>query len=111
MPRKDIYKDGKPYQFKKNDPRINRKGAPVLPNIKEAIAKGVDTEKVIEALAKKAYKGDVRAAQELFDRGYGRPQQYVDLSNKGDKFDFSNINTDELIGRIEKLIGRKGKNT
>ena len=76
--------------FKKGpDSRRNVKGRPpVLPDLKEAIARLLseedeDTnrlEKVLNALYKKALKGDVRAAQELIDRGYGKPNQKVDMN-------------------------------
>jgi len=89
--RKDIYKDAKP--FIKGDPRINRKGTAKLPDLKAAIAKvlskesgGItELEAILKALKVKAKKGDVRAAQELLDRGYGRPQQSIDHTSQGEK--------------------------
>lgn len=37
-------------------------------------------EQILSALQKKAAKGDVRAAKELLDRGYGLPKQKVEHS-------------------------------
>lgn len=75
--------------FSKGDKRINRKGRPaVLPGLKEAIAKVLAEEKdgvnALEAILKtmraKAVKGDVRAAQELLDRAFGKPKQSIEHS-------------------------------
>lgn len=81
--------------FKKGvDPRRNLKGRPpVLPDLKEAIAK-ILSEKtgditaldaILAALKAKAAKGDVRAAQELLDRGFGKSQQFIDIKSGGNK--------------------------
>jgi ferritin-like metal-binding protein YciE len=86
MGRPDIHKDAKP--FKKNDPRINRAGRPKMPDISEALNKVLNEEKdgitaldaVLKALRNKAVKGDVRAAQELFDRAYGKAKQVTDIN-------------------------------
>lgn len=66
----------------------NPKGRPKLPNLKEAISKVLADgdgdlsvlDHIIIALAKKAAKGDVRAAQELLDRGYGKSKQVIEGS-------------------------------
>ena len=71
----------------------NPKGRPKLPDIKAAMAKvlaeekdGMDAlEAVLKALRTRAIKGDVRAAQELLDRAFGKSRQAMDLS--GDLFD------------------------
>lgn len=43
-----------------------------------------DLPDIYNALAEKAMAGDVPAAKELFDRAYGRAQQYVDLTTDGE---------------------------
>ena len=69
----------------------NPNGRPKMPSLKEAISKILSEEKngqtaldaVLIALFKKALNGDVRAAQELLDRGFGKSQQNIDLSTLG----------------------------
>jgi len=71
----------------------NPKGRPKLPDLKDAIAKVLSEEKdgitaldaILSALRARAAKGDVRAAQELLDRGFGKAKQHVDHTTKGDK--------------------------
>ena len=66
----------------------NPKGRPKLPDLKGAIAQILAEEKdgktaleaILAALRAKAAKGDVRAAQELLDRGYGRATQQIEHS-------------------------------
>lgn len=87
--------------FKKGDQRINRKGRPpVLPDLKNVIAKILSEEKndmtgleaVIRALLIKAVKGDVRASQELLDRYYGKSTQPIDHTTAGEKINPIKIN-------------------
>ena len=67
-------------------------GRPKLPDLKEAIAKILSEEKdghtaldaILAALRAKAAKGDVRAAQELLDRGFGKALQKNENQNSGD---------------------------
>ncbi|NCU32491.1 MAG: hypothetical protein EOM23_06080 [Candidatus Moranbacteria bacterium] len=74
--------------FEKHPERINRKGRPKMPDLKDAIAKILNEEKdgktaldaILAALRAKAAKGDVRAAQELMDRGYGKSKQSIEHS-------------------------------
>jgi ferritin-like metal-binding protein YciE len=73
--------------------RRNPHGRPKMPNLKEAIAKILAEEKdgvsaleaILAALRAKATKGDVRAAQELMDRGFGKAQQFIDHTTDGEK--------------------------
>ena len=70
----------KKHQFKKGESGNPKGRPPILPDLKEAIAKCLANEKdgktalekVLDALYAKALKGDVRAAQELLDRGFGK---------------------------------------
>jgi len=83
--------DGRP--FKRGDKRINREGRPPkLPELETLLAEvlGAETSNrtamkmILAALCKKAQKGDVRAAEVLMDRAYGKlktPSE-IDLTAK-----------------------------
>jgi len=68
----------------------NPNGRPKLPDLSEAIAKVLAEEKdgmtaldaILAALRAKAAKGDVRAAQELLDRGFGKSKHLMDVDIK-----------------------------
>ena len=69
----------------------NLKGRPpVLPELKEVLTKILTQEKdgrtaleaVLTALFNRALKGDVRAAQELLDRYFGKVTQSIDANIK-----------------------------
>jgi len=70
----------------------NPNGRPKLPDLSEAIAKVLAEEKdgmtaldaILAALRAKAAKGDVRAAQELLDRGFGKSKQSMDVTTGGE---------------------------
>jgi N-methylhydantoinase B/oxoprolinase/acetone carboxylase alpha subunit len=84
-----------PHKFKPGQSG-NPKGRPKLIDLKEVIKNEVGDEgiaKVIKALMKRAEAGDVRAIQELLDRGYGKAQSHVDHTSGGEKITI-NINTD-----------------
>lgn len=75
--------------FEKHPERINRKGRPpVLPELKEVIAKIMSEEQkgmtaleaVLRSLLVRAVKGDTRAAAELLDRYYGKAMQTMDMN-------------------------------
>jgi alkylation response protein AidB-like acyl-CoA dehydrogenase len=80
-----------PHRFKKGQSG-NPKGRPKLPDISEALAKVLAEEKdgvtaleaTLRALRAKATKGDVRAAEALLDRAFGKAVQRTDVTS-GDK--------------------------
>jgi hypothetical protein len=69
----------------------NPNGRPKLPDLKEVMAKALSSEKngkaaieeIIDAMKAKAAKGDVRAAEFLFDRGYGKATQDINMRQEG----------------------------
>lgn len=78
--------------FKKGvDERRNITGLNKLPDLKILLADSLgnnvkgktDAQAIIDALRAKAKKGDVRAAEILFDRAWGKAKQEIDLFNKG----------------------------
>jgi hypothetical protein len=79
------YKDIQP-RWKKGESG-NPKGRPKLPNLKDVISAVLGDEKdgksaaeaILMALRNKAIKGDVRAAELLLDRAYGKAKQDVDV--------------------------------
>lgn len=82
--RLDNLKKGK--KFKKGDSRINRNGRPPkLPQLDVLLDKVLGAEQngitaaeaILAALRKKAALGDVRAAEVLMDRAYGKAKQTV----------------------------------
>jgi hypothetical protein len=80
-----------PHRFKKGQTG-NPKGRPKLPDIREVLAKVLAEEKdgvtaleaTLRALRAKATKGDVRAAEALLDRAFGKAVQRTDVTS-GDK--------------------------
>jgi hypothetical protein len=85
----------------------NPKGKPKMPDIKDALIKILSDEKegrtaldaILAALRAKAVKGDVKAAQELLDRAFGKSKQIIeqDIEVKGNAvvIDWSNATQDK----------------
>jgi hypothetical protein len=88
----------------------NPKGRPKLPDISEALAKILADEKdgytaleaTLMALRAKAVKGDIRAAEALLDRAFGKPRQSVDHTTAGDKLPPSAIRVELIAPSIEE---------
>ena len=83
----DNLKKAKP--FTKIDPRINKEGRPKkLPHLEELLANVLGEEKdgktaaeaILMALRGKATRGDVRAAEVLFDRAFGKVKQDIGIT-------------------------------
>jgi hypothetical protein len=79
-----------PHRFKKGQSG-NPKGRPKLPDIREALAKVLADEKdgvtaleaTLRALRNKAVRGDIRAAEVLLDRAFGKAGQTIDVTTNG----------------------------
>jgi hypothetical protein len=83
-------KGAKPFQ--KGNP--GGPGKPKLPDLKEALARSLGEQakdgttaldQIIEALRRKAAQGDVKAAELLLARGFGKPRESVDITSGGEK--------------------------
>ena len=70
--------------FHTNPERINKKGRPtILPEIKELMLNtmgGHHAEDILNAIRARAKKGDIRAAEFLFDRCYGKNPEQISIS-------------------------------
>jgi hypothetical protein len=57
----------------------------ILDEVLGAENKGkTEAQQILAALLKKAKKGDVRAAEILLDRAFGKPKQQIDHTSKGE---------------------------
>jgi hypothetical protein len=81
--------DGKKFQKGKTG---NENGRPKkLPELDKLLADVLGEEKdgvtaaeaILKALRAKATKGDIRAAEVLLDRGYGKAKQSMDITSDG----------------------------
>lgn len=93
-------KKKRPQDFKKGDPRINRKGRPpkdwtwagLLRDLAEQLHEktGVAKKEIIaSALFKEAMKGNVMAIKEFGDRIDGKSKQTTDVTSGGEKINFT----------------------
>jgi len=96
---------------KKGDPSRNPKGRPPMPDLRGAIAdilneqqNGMSAlEAILKALFKRALSGDVRAAQELLDRGFGKSQQSIQHSGELKTINEPTLTNEQLQKLIDKL--------
>lgn len=90
MKKPDNSKNLKPFK-KGDDERRNLKGRPLkLPDLEHLLAEVLGEEKegktaaqaILAALRAKASRGDVRAAEVLLDRAYGKAKQSLEMTGK-----------------------------
>lgn len=70
----------------------NPKGRPKLPDLREVLAKVLADEQngmtaleaTLKALRAKAIRGDIRAAEVLLDRAFGKSVQVADITSGGE---------------------------
>ena len=114
---------GKPNPIRGNKPfpkgvSGNPKGRPKLPDIKDLMAAVLgeeksagmsEAERILRAIRAKAAKGDVRAAEFLYDRGYGKPKQQVDQASfAADPGNDGICHLSQLLALVGALLGRSG---
>jgi hypothetical protein len=105
--------------FRKGDPRINREGRPQkLPAIDELLAKVLNeagsngltrAEIILRKMAIKA-ETDIRAAEMILDRAYGRPRQQIENINNNVN-PFSTLSDEELMGMMNKYVTAYNQST
>lgn len=77
-----------PHKFKKGQSGNPKGRPPKLPELDKLLAQVLGEEKdgitaagvILKAIRAKAAKGDVRAAELLLDRAYGKPKQTLDTT-------------------------------
>lgn len=72
-------KSGNPNGRPKKIPELDKLLADVLGDEKDGITAA---QAILMALRKKAASGDVRAAEVLLERAYGKPKQLIDLNSE-----------------------------
>ena len=71
---------GNPNGRPKKLPELDKLLADVLGEEKDGVTAA---EAILKALRAKATKGDIRAAEVLLDRGYGKAKQSMDITSDG----------------------------
>jgi hypothetical protein len=78
FPKGNKFGTGRPKKL----PALDLIMANVLGAEKDGISAG---EAIIMKLREQALKGDIKAAQILLDRGWGKPKQNIDITTQGEK--------------------------
>jgi len=73
---------GNPNGRPKKLPEIDKLMAEVMGEEKDGITAA---QAILNMLRGKAAKGDIKAAQLLFDRAYGKSKQQIDVTSQGEK--------------------------
>lgn len=100
--------------FTKNDPRINRKGAPKTKLLKDVLTAELQTESngvdkltaIINKLTTMAVKGDMNAIKEVLDRYAGKSTQHNETKHSGEmliKQELSHFTNEELLERANAV--------
>lgn len=103
--------------FKKNDPRICKTGRPKLgktlaAKFRDALSEPLsETEQgaytmfdsIVDAIVKKALKGDLASADWLIARGYGKLIDRTENVNLNKTYDFSNVPIEERKKLLETM--------
>jgi len=90
---------GNPAGRPKKLPELDKLLADVLGEEKDGVTAA---EAILKALRAKAAKGDIRAAEVLLDRGWGKAKQQVDMTTNGKELPPQTVHiTREVIGRNE----------
>lgn len=116
MPFKKGQSGNEKTKFKKGHKGLPGAGRPrKLPRIEKLLADVLGEEKdgmtaaeaILKALRYKAAKGDIKAAQLILERAYGKPKQFIEQSNKNE-IDLSKLSEEELF-LINKINNIKNK--
>jgi len=103
--------------FVKGDSRINRKGRPKIGNtlaerFRDALAVPLSEtpegnyttfDSIVDAIVKKAMKGDLASADWLIARGWGKLIERLEAVNLNKQYDFTNIPIEERKKLLEAL--------
>lgn len=121
MPRKDIAKDGKKYQFKKGqsgNPGGNVKGVPhiatMIKRLGMEVAEGTKDKTYLEMVIRNAWiaamEGDDKSREFLFNRAFGKVTDKVAFTDSEgkDRTDIPNVPV-MVFGSIDEAVAFRDK--